>query len=131
MSGFSGNAVSIPPTSYTPTDQSGASLAFTGVNISYTQVGNLVSVYGTMTFPTTVSASSAIISLPVPIPNVTYALTPAIVSTSSAITGGPVALVPVQNTSTAAFKLTNVLSAVTNVTMTGVTVRFFLTYPAS
>lgn len=44
---------------WTPTDNSGATLVFTSVNCYYTQIGNLVFIYGTLTYPSTVSGSNA------------------------------------------------------------------------
>lgn len=59
---------------WTPTDQSGAGLSFTSVSANYCQIGNMVFAYGTFTYPVTVSASNAIISLPVAVPNQSYAV---------------------------------------------------------
>jgi hypothetical protein len=58
---------------FTPTDQSGASLTFTAVNFQYCQDDNIVYVYGTLTYPVTVSPANAEISLPSAVPNHTYA----------------------------------------------------------
>jgi hypothetical protein len=44
---------------WTPTDASGAGLTFTTSNTSYTKVGNLVTVTGIVTFPSTLDASAA------------------------------------------------------------------------
>lgn len=80
------NATGLPPTgitgdlssqvnhtSWTPSDQSGSSLSFTGVSGNYTQVGNMVYAYGGLTFPATSASAVAAISLPVAVPNQAYA----------------------------------------------------------
>jgi len=63
----------VPPTSWTPTDQSGGGLTFTGVSAQYCQHGNMVFAYGTLTFPSTADTHQATISLPVAVPNQSYA----------------------------------------------------------
>lgn len=112
-------------TSFAPTDQSGAGLTFTSVSVQYCQYGNMVVVYGTLTYPSTVSASNAVISVPVAVPNQPYAASPGI------LTGvGNFALMPVPNSSTA--KIINLTGiAQTNVTMSLKAVNFVLLYPAS
>jgi hypothetical protein len=53
-------------TSWTPTDGSGASLVFTGVSAHYYQIGFMVFAFGSLTYPSTASGSTASISgLPV------------------------------------------------------------------
>jgi hypothetical protein len=47
---------------WTPTDGSGAGLSFTVTSATYTKVGNFVFLSGDITYPTTVSASAAVIS---------------------------------------------------------------------
>ena len=47
---------------WTPADASGASLSFTSITAKYTKVGNLVTVYTVLTFPTTASTAQAQIS---------------------------------------------------------------------
>lgn len=62
------------PSTWTPSDQSGGGLTFTGVSANYTQLGNMVFAYGTVTFPVTVDANTAKIGgLPVTIANADYA----------------------------------------------------------
>jgi hypothetical protein len=51
------------PTSWTPTDQSGAALTFTSVSANTTKIGNIVYAYGTLTYPVTASGACAKISL--------------------------------------------------------------------
>jgi hypothetical protein len=63
--------------SWTPSDQSGANLTFTSVFVSYTQIGDWVCVYGTLTYPNTANGSTALIGgLPVAVPNQNYAAVP-------------------------------------------------------
>lgn len=113
--------------SYTPTDQSGAGLTFTSVSASYTQIGNMVFVYGVLTYPTTADTSAAKISLPITVPNQNYAQT--ISTTIEGGTGGTL-LQTVINTTTAAWVVA-AGTAQTNVTLTGRTLHFFISYPAS
>ena len=117
-----------PQTAWTPTDQSGAALTFTGVNCRFTQVGTLVHAFGTLTWPTTASAANATISLPVAVPNVSYAAVP-----GSAIAGGntPMVILPVVNTSTATFVGTSGNALKTNANLSTLAVAFMLIYPAS
>lgn len=114
-------------TSWTPTDQSGASLTFTSVSAQYCVYGNLVFAYGTLTYPTTASTANATISLPVAVPNQSYAVV-------VGIAGGSINTVAfirtVQNTSTANIVGTAQVVA-ENVTLSTLTLHFFLVYPAS
>ena len=129
----SGNITSNPAlagstacTSWTPTDQSGASLTFTGVSAQYCRIGNLIYAYGTLTYPSTADATNAKVSLPVAVPNQSYA------AVSSGPSGVAVAAVlkAVQNTSTAVI-LGNTGNAETNVTLSLKTITFMLISPAS
>lgn len=115
----------IPPTTWTATDQSGAALAFTAVSLQYSQYGNMVSAYGTLTYPATADGSNAKISLPVTVPNQPYAGID-----GTAINGINAYIKAVVNSSTAAF-VTNVGVGVTNVSLTAKTITFMLVYPAS
>jgi hypothetical protein len=110
-------------TSYTPTDQSGASLTFTAVSVQYCQYDNLVYVYGTLTYPSTASAANSTISLPVAVPNQSYAV----------IFGNDyanIALATIQNSSTAGFYNAQTGARYTNVSLSTVAVKFMLIYPA-
>ena len=49
---------------WTPADNSGAGLTFTGINASYTKIGRAVTINVELTFPVTVDATAAAISLP-------------------------------------------------------------------
>jgi hypothetical protein len=110
-------------TSYSPTDQSGASLTFTAVSVQYCQYDNLVYVYGTLTYPSTASAANSTISLPVAVPNQSYAV----------IFGNDytnIALATIQNSSTAGFYNAQTGARYTNVSLSTVAVKFMLIYPA-
>jgi hypothetical protein len=110
---------------WTPTDQSGASLTFTAVNAQFCRIGNLVFVYGSLTYPSTADATQSKISLPVAVPNQSYAkVSGTVVGTVNAI---PQAII---NTSTAQF-LTGAAGAVTNATLSLKVITIFIIYPAS
>jgi len=113
------------PTPWSPTDQSGASLTFTGVSCQYTQIGNMVYAYGTLTYPSTASSANAIISLPVAVPNQNYAV---VQSCDLGSLSG--VLQTVKNTSTAAI-ITNTGTPQTNATASLKQINFMLVYPAS
>lgn len=53
------------PTSYSPTDASGASLTFTSVTGVYTKIGKMVTLQFRLTYPSTASGNTAGINLPV------------------------------------------------------------------
>lgn len=114
---------------WTPADNSGAALAFTGVNAGFTQIGNLVFLYLTLTYPVTADGSNASIKgLPYLVPNQTYAQVPSIVDTTATI-ANEVVLVPAKNTFTATFDTGAPLTAVTNATLSGATISAKLIYP--
>ena len=115
-----------PCIAWTPTDQSGNSLVFTNVNAQYCQLGNIVFAYGTLTYPSTVNASNAIISLPVAVPNQTYAR----IYGSNIGVGANIGLETVPNSSTAAIVTSSNGVGVTNATLTLKVLNFLITYPA-
>lgn len=93
------NATGLPPTgltgdlanqvnaaSWTPTDQSGAALAFTSVSGRYTRIGNMVFASFSLTWPATGSGATTSISLPVAVPNQTYANSASLLHNSGAAT---------------------------------------------
>ncbi len=115
------------PTTWTPTDGSGAALAFTSVNANYTRVGNMIFAYATLTYPSTVSGSNAIISgFPVAFPNQTYAQQCSLTYSNIATA---VHMLPVVN-STSIGIFTTAGAAVTNTTMATGSIFFICTYPA-
>jgi hypothetical protein len=126
-----GTLVSQTTGSWTPADGSGAALAFSAVSSGYTQTGNMIDAYATVTYPVTVSGAAAIISgLPVPVANQNYAEVPAVVATTVTITGGLI-IKAVKNTTTAKFDVGSPFGAVTNAQLSGATVTFNLTYPVA
>lgn len=114
--------------SWTPTDASGAGLIFTGVSASYTQIGNMIFAYASLTYPTTSNSSNALISgLPITVPNQEYARQCNV--TASTATGGS-DMVPVAN-STQISPRTLAGAIVTNATLSTVTLKFICIYPAT
>ena len=124
--------LAVPPqtiAAWTPTDNSGAALAFTGVSANYTQLGNMVFAYFVLTYPVTASgANASIAGLPVTVANANYAQVPSIVAVTAGLT---VVLVPIKNTTTAAFDVATSLAAVTNLQLSGSVVKCLLAYPAT
>ncbi len=116
----------VAPTTWTPTDQSGASLSFTSVSAQYVQIGNLVFAYGTLTYPSTADGTAAKISLPVAVPNQAYAT---VTSTAGIVTISGDFLKTVINSSTATFQ--TAAGATLNSTLSLKVVTFMLIYPAS
>lgn len=119
----------VAPAAWTPADGSGASLTFGNVSAEYAVVGNLVIASAQLTYPTTASTASAIISgLPYPVPDKGYAVAPSLLY----VTGAAAQLITtVVNGSTAAIFSLSAGSAVENVTLSGATVSFKLAYPLS
>jgi len=113
-------------TSWTPTDQSGAGLTFTNVNAQYCQYGNILFVYGSLTYPSTTNSSQASISLPVAVPNQTYAKMQGAIFGAGAV----VFFVSIPNTSTGLF-YNGAQVATTNSGLSTKTISFMLIYPAS
>lgn len=117
--------------SWTPTDNSGAALTFSAVSTKYSQNGNMVHAYGTLTYPATADVTAASIAgLPVAVPNQNYAQIPCVVSCSASISGGLV-LIPTKNSSTAKFDIASPLGPVTNLQLSGATLSFQMIYPAA
>lgn len=113
--------------SWTPADESGASLTFTSVSAEYCQYGNMVYAYGTLTYPSTASVSTAAISLPVAVPNQSYA---AVQAPSGAGVAAALFIRTVINTSTAEFFNTTSVAQL-NSTLSLTTLHFMLIYPAN
>jgi hypothetical protein len=117
--------VSSAPIAWTPTDQSGAALVFTAVAAFYQQIGNLVFVWGTLTYPSTADGSNSLISLPVAVPNQQYARSPGNASAGNNQLG----ILPFFGSSTAAFN--NASGRVSNSSLSTAVVNFSLFYPIS
>lgn len=115
-------------TSWTPTDQSGASLSFTSVNARYFITGPMVCAFGTLTYPATGSGSVAKISLPVAVPNQSYAQGIGAVLSSAGAAG--LILRANQGTSNATFAVTPG-GGVLNSSLSGAIINFTLIYPVS
>ncbi len=111
-------------TSWTPADTSGAGLTFTSVSAQYTQIGNMVTAYGTITYPTTTSASAPSFSLPIAAPNQTYAVT------MGKLVPGALWLKTSQGSTTASV-VTNVGTPQTNSSISASSFNFSITYPAT
>lgn len=118
--------------SWTPTDASGASpLTLSNVSASYTVIGNVVFAYATLTYPGNNSNSAASIGgLPVTSANANYAQVPAICETNTAITGGLIYKIT-KNTRAGLLKGASPTATVSNVHLSGASVTFIATYPAS
>ena len=126
MSTFVGNATQTIGT-WTPTDNSGASLTFTSVSAGYTKIGNIVFAYFTLTMPSTVSgAQLSLAGLPFAIANQPYAgfvlANMARKTGSNAYSAIEVALVPNTNT---------VTTNTTNATASTEVVSGCIVYPVS
>ncbi len=117
--------VAVGATSWTPTDKSADALTFTSVNAQYTQIGNMVYAYGTLTYPVITTANAASITLPVAVPNQTYAI-----AVGCPMSNVAAYLKTVPGTTTATV-ITAQYAAVTNSTLNGKVLTFIVTYPAS
>jgi hypothetical protein len=119
----------VAPAPWIPVDASGATLVFTSVSAEYTVVGNLAIASATLTYPTTVDTSAAIIGgLPYPVPNVGYAKAPEIAYIAGA---AAVLLLPVLNSSTFAIYALASGAAIQNVTLSGKTISLQIAWPLS
>lgn len=117
-------------TSYIPTDQSGGSIgSFTSVSVNYCKYGNLVYVYGTLTYPSTADTNHATISLPVAVPNQNYAANACGFTEESGVQD--VYICPIKNTSTAQFFVSSSGSNKTNANLSLKIMSFSFDYPAS
>lgn len=121
------------PTSWTPSDGSGAGLSFTSISANYTRVGNMVFAYANFTYPSTADASNdaTVSGLPVTLPNVGYGNAPCSSTTLIASSGAVASAQTVQNTAT--FKFLNPSSGafLKNVNLSLQTVRIVCVYPAT
>ncbi len=112
--------------SWTPTDGSGASLTFTGVSANYTRIGNMVFAYAQLTYPSTASASAAIISsLPFACANANYAVQGCL---SKSTTANAASVVMRVNTNAMDIN-TSAGVATTNIQLTLATINFVMIYP--
>ena len=117
------------PTTWTPTDASGASLTLVNDGSTYTKLGNIVFASSELVYPSTASGANAVIGgLPVAVPPQFYAKTPALVFSTA---GVGILAQPIPSSST--FALFNLITgaAITNATLSGKKIDFQLIYPAS
>lgn len=116
-------------TAFTPTDASGASLAFTSVSAGYTKIGNMVFIYGTLTFPSTSDGSNASIgALPFPSANMAYGFAASALNVNLA---GNFQFIVVQDTQTAIIIDAGNNANATNVQLSGKQIRFTASYPVA
>ncbi len=113
-------------TAWTPTDRSGAALVFTGVAAFYQQIGGLVFVWGTLTYPTTANTAHATISLPIAVPNRNDAQSPGTIAAA----GFAGIIYPIKNTTTAMLNDATDPN-LTNAVLSGDLVNFSLSYPVA
>lgn len=117
--------------SWTPIDSSGAGLTFTSVSSGYTKLGNMVFAYASLTYPTTVDATSAVIGgLPTTVANAVYARQ-CFISASTLSVATVSYIVAIQNTTTIAPFSAGASTQSTNSQMSGGTIRFECIYPAT
>jgi hypothetical protein len=115
------------PSTWTPTDGSGAGLAFTGVSANWQRIGNMVFAYATLTYPGTADASaSKIAGFPVAAANAGYAEQ---CTLSYSNTPTLKFMKMTLNTTTAAFFVA-AGTAILNSASSGGTVNFICIYPA-
>lgn len=116
---------------WTPADNSGATLAFASVSTAYTKIGNMVYAYGRLTFPVTGSVANALIGgLPFTSANQPYAINITDLATNASI-GAPIQGVVNQNNTQ--FGAQNQLTAasITNAQLSGSLIVFSFAYPVT
>jgi hypothetical protein len=116
---------------WTPTDASGAGLTFTGTsnNCYYNRVGNLVTCVFSITYPTTVDASSASIGgLPFTSKNTTSAVAGASGTTYNSLGVSSIAFLLANNSTTCSIRNHSTAGAYSNSQLSGVQIRSVLTY---
>lgn len=129
LSGDLGSTVN--HTSWTPTDNSGAGLVFTGVSANYTRIGNIVFAYFSLTYPTTADGTAASIAgLPVTSANADYAIVPFYLTLSSSIGAGIIGVVA-KAAATFAIENHQTYAAILNSSLSTKTIRGLAIYPAA
>lgn len=129
ITGDLGNTVN--HTSWTPTDQSGSSLSFSNVSANYTQIGNMVFAYFSLTYPTTsVSVAAVIGGLPITSANANYANLPFYLTLSASIGAG---IIGVVNKAATTFAVENhqTYAVIQNQSLSAKTVAGVAIYPAA
>jgi hypothetical protein len=112
---------------WTPTDQSGAGLVFTSVAAFYQVIGGLVFAWGVLTFPSTGSTTTVIISLPIPAPNKSYVRLPSGAYLSTGVDAGFAA--PIPGTSTFTLYQADAGTGHSNTHFSTLTFNFSIFYP--
>ena len=124
-----GRGFTQPYGSWTPTDASGGSLTFSGVSVNYSQIGNLMCVYGTLTFPSTGDTNNNLIDgLPVKAVNHPYATVPGSCWIAG-LTDGSYVITSSANSTEFAIRDPDTSTRLTNAALSGLTIDFVLTYP--
>lgn len=123
-SGITGDLGStVNQTTWTPSDQSGASLSFSSVSASYTRIGNVMFVQFALTFPSTGSSASICIGgLPVAFPNQGYSGAyggVVKIGGGGALTSYALPIAPIANSTTFNIARTSDGSLITNGNLTG------------
>jgi hypothetical protein len=128
MTGTTVDIASFAAGSWTPTDASGAGLSFANVEASYVRLGPLVVAVGTVTYPSTVDGSAAVLGgLPVTSQNTTRRLATGLVATDA---GASVAYQVNVNATTARLVSPTALSTIANSTLSTRVLSFSLIYRA-
>lgn len=122
-----GSGVGFVSQTWTPTDASGAGLAFTSVSCAYISIGDLVFAYGTLTYPATANATAASIVLPIAAAS-GYGGVPSLVGSSVAFANG-IVLKPTAGAATGSFRVQAADAAITNATLSGAVLTLMATYP--
>lgn len=115
--------------SWTPTDSSGAALTFSASGGVYARIGDLIFAMGYVTYPATADGSTALIGgLPVTVQNTEEARAGGVMTVSTESTA--VTIIPNKNATTFS-PCTLAGAGITNATLSGDTLYFSITYPAS
>lgn len=119
---LSGGTIAYETGSWTPVDESGAGLSITGANCTYTKIGDMIFLRGTLTFPATADASSCTVGgLP---ENPAFSDQPGVTTTPSLNYGG------VRASSGSVVRFYNVPGNVprTNASLSGATIGINICY---
>lgn len=132
---FVQSAIGGTPTSWVPSDQSGAGLSFTNVSTNWANTGPYNTAYGTLTFPVTGSGSSVVLSLPFAVPAQSYAAVPGILVATGGAIGTNAVVKAIQNTNPGKMLIVNDFinsgAPLTNANFTAATIWFQIFVPSS
>jgi hypothetical protein len=116
---------------WTPTDASGAGLAFVNPTGRYRIANGMVFAYFTLTFPSTSDPSAVVFGgLPVTVPNQDYAVQDSLISAGAVVTAALV-LRPIKNTATAGIVNTATASNSPNSAWSSTTLHGCIIYPVN